>query len=119
MLVRHGEMKTERKSNLRGGPGACDVTPMAAPSGGAPAQKHLRLLSEFSIAPGSGIGEHDHRDETEYYLILEGEALVNDDGKEVMVGPGDVVVTSGGARHSIVATGDKPMRMIAVIVTDA
>jgi mannose-6-phosphate isomerase-like protein (cupin superfamily) len=79
--------------------------------------KNCRLLSEIEIPPGAGIGRHDHQAETEYYIMLEGHAEVEDNGTKALVGPGDVVVTGNGAAHSITNTGMKPVKMIAVIVT--
>jgi mannose-6-phosphate isomerase-like protein (cupin superfamily) len=75
------------------------------------------MLSEIDIPPGAGIGYHDHQTETEYYIILEGTAEVDDNGVKAVVKPGDVVITGDGAAHSITNTGTKPVKMIAVIVT--
>jgi len=49
--------------------------------------------------------------------MLQGTAVVNDNGKDLSVGPGDVVITGDGAAHSITNTGTEPVKMIAVIVT--
>jgi len=115
MLIQRSEMIQETRTHMREGKGSCTVTQL----GGAQLQKHCRVLSEIVIPVGASIGPHPHVAETEYYIILEGSALVDDDGKPINVKPGDVVITSGGATHSIEATGDIPLRMIAVIVTDA
>ncbi|MDX9827295.1 MAG: cupin domain-containing protein [Spirochaetia bacterium] len=114
MVIERSNLKTELKSRMREGKGEVSITPL----GGAQLQKHLRLLSEITIPPGSSIGQHPHVAETEYYIILEGSALVDDNGTPVNVRPGDIVITNGGATHSIEATGTAPLRMIAVIVTD-
>lgn len=100
---------------MRGGKGEVVVTPLV----GTPSQAHLRLLAEITIAPGSSIGRHEHPAETEYFIVLEGRGKVDDDGVEVEVGPGDVVVTGGGAAHGVEGLPGPPLRMIAVIVTDA
>jgi mannose-6-phosphate isomerase-like protein (cupin superfamily) len=114
MIVRPEQRETEHRKNMRGGNGECALTPLA----GKVLQKHCRLLSEILIPAGAGIGRHDHVAETEYYYILEGRGMVDDDGKAVEVGPGDLVVTTGGAFHSIEALADAALRMLAVIVTD-
>ncbi len=115
MRIERSEMARETKAHMRDGKGSCTVTQL----GGPLLQKHCRVLSEIVIPVGASIGPHPHVAETEYYIILEGTALVDDDGKPVHVKPGDVVITNGGAVHSIEATGEAPLRMIAVIVTDA
>jgi mannose-6-phosphate isomerase-like protein (cupin superfamily) len=108
-------MEREVRANMREGKGACTVTMLA----GRKLQKHVKLFAEVQIPPGASIGTHDHVEETEYYLILEGRGTVDDNGSLVEVGPGDVVVTTGGAFHSIEAAKDAAIRMVAVIVTDA
>jgi len=114
MVVRPDQRESEHRKNMRGGKGECILTPLS----GGTLQKHCRLLSEILIPAGAGIGRHDHSAETEYYIILEGKGVVDDDGSAVGVSPGDVVVTTGGAFHSIEAAADSSLRMIAVIVTD-
>lgn len=114
VIEQRSNLKTEIKSRMREGKGEIALTQL----GVEPLQKHLRLLSEILIPPGSSIGQHAHVAETEYYIILEGAALVNDNGTPVEVKSGDIVITNGGASHSIEAIGAVPLKMIAVIVTD-
>ncbi|HEY9054726.1 MAG TPA: cupin domain-containing protein [Rectinemataceae bacterium] len=115
MIVRPGQRETECRPNMRGGKGQVYVSPLA----GAPSQAHLRLASEILVPPGSSIGKHEHTAETEYYYVLEGRGLVDDDGVVAEVGPGDAILTAGGASHSVEAFADAPLRMLAFIVTDA
>lgn len=114
MVLKRKEMEIETRPHMRGGKGECTLTLL----GGRTLQKHCRVLSEIVIPPGASIGEHDHTAETEYYIIQEGLGLVNDNGTPAQVGPGDVVVTTGGATHSIEALGAAPLKLVAVIVTD-
>ncbi|MCE5256877.1 MAG: cupin domain-containing protein [Spirochaetaceae bacterium] len=115
MIIERKDMKVERRPHMRGGSGECSVTLL----GGDSLQQHCRLISEILIPVGASIGEHEHAGETEYYIILEGQGIVCDDGADKPVKPGDVVVTSNGAKHSIRTLGEQPIRMVAVIVTDA
>ena len=114
MVVGPDQRETEHRKNMRGGNGECVLTPLA----GKILQKHCRLFSEILIPAGAGIGRHEHSAETEYYYILEGRGIVDDDGRRIEVGPGDLVVTTGGAFHSVEAPAGTSLRMLAVIVTD-
>lgn len=114
MIVKRTSMQGETKTALRGGPGSLTMIDL---TGGHGPCKNCRLVSEIIIPPGAGIGHHNHETETEYYIMLEGTAVVNDDGQDVTVGPGDVVITGDGAAHSITNTGTETVKMIAVIVT--
>jgi mannose-6-phosphate isomerase-like protein (cupin superfamily) len=113
MVVKRKEMKHEIREHLRGGEGSVEMIHALPPE----AMKNCRLFCEIDIPVGAGIGEHEHLNETEYYVILEGSAVVNDDGREVAVAPGDVIATGGGARHSLKNTGTVPVRLIAFIIT--
>ncbi|TXT49444.1 MAG: cupin 2 barrel domain-containing protein [Spirochaetes bacterium] len=115
MIIKPEAMEREARPAMRGGKGTCTVTHLA----GRKLQAHVKLFAEVLIPAGASIGRHDHTAETEYYLILEGSGTVDDNGAETKVGPGDVVVTTGGAFHSIEATDGKDIRMVAAIVTDA
>lgn len=115
MVIERSAMVVEKREHMREGKGTCELTLL----GGRELQKHCRILSEIVIPAGASIGPHQHSGETEYYIILEGNGLVDDNGTPTPVKPGDCVVTGGGAVHSIEATGGLPLRMIAMIVTDA
>jgi mannose-6-phosphate isomerase-like protein (cupin superfamily) len=54
---------------------------------------HGRLFNHSVINPGCSIGYHVHNNETEFYYILKGEAVFNDDGKEVILHAGDIGIT--------------------------
>ena len=115
MVIKSDAMEAETRSQMRGGKGECLVTFLA----GRQLQKHVKLFSQIEIPVGAGIGPHSHSEETEYYYVLEGKGFVDDNGEPREVKPGDVVVTTGGASHSVENTGTVPLKMIAVIVTDA
>jgi mannose-6-phosphate isomerase-like protein (cupin superfamily) len=115
MINRRKDQRVEIKENCRGGEGICRFTYGAEGDALAP---HTRLLTEIAIDPHSSLGWHNHEGETEYYVITAGTGLVNDNGKEEAVTPGDVVVTGRGAFHSIANTGNVPLVFLAVIITE-
>jgi len=115
MIVRASERVFEIRHEMRGGKG--DVSLAQLP--GSALARHVRLLSEITIPPGAGIGTHAHSGETEYFYIIEGTGIVNDNGSTVEVQPGDVVVTGSGAMHNIENHTNAPLRLVAVIVTEA
>ena len=80
--------------------------------------KDLALFSHVTIQPGCSIGYHDHTHETEFYYIIRGEGLFNDDGQEIPVHTGDVCATGGGKSHSIENTSGEPLELIALIVLE-
>lgn len=114
MLVKPEHMITEFNQNMRGGEGTVEIRHLV-PKDKVP---HGRLMAELTLPVGAGIGEHEHKNETEYYIITSGTGLVIDNGAEVPVKAGEVVVTPNGGSHSIRNTGSVPLKMYAVILFD-
>lgn len=113
MIIHRTDMKVELKEKMRAGDGVVTMRHLVDPA----SMKNARLLAELTLPPGASIGDHEHLSETEYYIILSGTGVVIDDGVEKPAAAGDVVVTGGGAHHSIKNTGDVPLVFHAVIVT--
>ena len=77
---------------------------------------HGRLFAHVTVDPGCSIGDHPHDHETEFYYIIKGEAVFNDDGKEVILHPGDIGATGYGQGHGLENKTDEPVELIALIV---
>ena len=113
MVIHRNEMKSEVKERMRDGEGSTHLIYLLDGS----TQKNARMFAEITLNPGCSIGYHRHDSETEYYFILSGTGIVNDDGKEVQVKQGDSIITGNGASHCIKNTGSVPLVFHAVIVT--
>ncbi|MDR2371048.1 MAG: cupin domain-containing protein [Treponema sp.] len=113
MIVKRNEMKTETKEKMRGGEGTISFVHFADCAN----EKNIRMLAELTVPPGASIGYHQHNSETEYFLVVSGSGVVNDNGAEKPVAAGDAVITGGGVSHGVKNTGNVPLVMHAVIVT--
>ena len=113
MIVQKKDRKTEIKEKMRDGAGSVQISYMVDTE----KEKHTRMLAEVTLNSGCSIGYHRHDNETEYYFIISGTGIVNDDGKEVPVKAGDSVITGNGASHSIKNSGKEPLVFHAVIIT--
>ena len=113
MVNQRNAMKTEVKEKMRGGEGSTKLVHLVDCEN----EKNIRMLAEMTLQPGCGIGNHSHDTETEYYIILSGSGTVNDNGTDVPVKAGDVMITGNGASHSISNTGDAPLVFQAIVVT--
>jgi mannose-6-phosphate isomerase-like protein (cupin superfamily) len=113
MIVHRNEMQIEKKEKMRGGEGVVSITHFVDGN----TQKHTRMLAEVTLPPGASIGNHQHDGETEYFIFREGTGVVNDNGVEVPVKPGDVMITGNGAFHSVKNTGSVPLIINALIIT--
>jgi mannose-6-phosphate isomerase-like protein (cupin superfamily) len=72
--------------------------------------KNLQLVL-MSLKPGEEIGEEVHEDRDQFFRIEQGKGEVRIDGKASKIEEDDAVVVPAGARHNIVNTGDKPLRL--------
>jgi mannose-6-phosphate isomerase-like protein (cupin superfamily) len=58
-------------------------------------------LAEATLEPGQATQRHYHRESEEIYFLLDGGGLMELDGEERDVGPGDAVLIPPGARHTL------------------
>jgi len=73
---------------------------------------YLEYISEFEIAVGAHLDPHVH-DTHEFYYVLSGDAIMDIEGEQRAVGPGDLIHIGRNESHSIWPTGDVPMRALA------
>jgi len=76
------------------------------------------MFSQIDIEPGCSIGYHPHNNETEFYYIIKGEGLFNDNGTEIPVKVGDFCATGYGEYHSLKNTGTELLSIVALIVLE-
>ena len=113
MIRRKSELKVDVHNEFRGGKGSITFEhfmdqQMANGAG--------RLFAKTIIPPGSSVGLHKHEGDSEVYFILDGKALVNDNGTEVELGPGDVNFCRDGESHGIENIGTSDLEYIAIIL---
>jgi len=78
----------------------------------------LKMFSHVRLLPGQELAWHEHHGECEYYYILRGQGIYNDNGEKLSVGPGDVTCTPDGTGHGLVNTGDADLEFVATILFD-
>lgn len=100
---------------LRDGKGTVNVKDLTDAKG---LYNHGRLFAHVTIEPGHSIGDHPHVHETEFYYILKGEGVFNDNGTEVIVHAGDICATGYGEVHGIENKSSEVLEMIALIIQE-
>lgn len=113
MIRKAGECEMKLIENMRGGPGTARVTNFVSAE---ELNEKGRMFARVVLEPGAGVGWHSHENESELCYFLKGQAVVNDNGTETIVGPGDVTVTAHGFSHSVTNKSDEDVEFIALVV---
>ena len=82
------------------------------------APEKLRMYAKASLLPGEEVEFHVHEGECEFYYIISGKALFDDNGTKVEIGAGDVTFTPSGSGHGIKNIGSQPLEFMALVVKD-
>ena len=113
MIKRNAEIQGKVLTNLRGGVGDVTLfhflTEQEANGTG-------RLFVKIVIEPGNSIGTHTHDGDMEAYYILKGKGLLSDNGRDVILEPGDCNVCPDGQSHSVKNVGEEALEFIAIVL---
>lgn len=113
MIVRKESQRMQVRDHIRGGSGTLENRHILEPDA---MLGKCTLFTEFFFDPGDSIGLHPHGPDAEIYYVLEGELTVTEDGNESILHPGDAAFAANGIIHSVENRGDRPARMLAVIL---
>ncbi len=75
-------------------------------------QEKGHLLQIVTIPPNTKQRLHVHEVQTEVYFALEGECIINLEGKDFFTKKGDAFVASPGDRHFLWNKSDKEFRLL-------
>jgi quercetin dioxygenase-like cupin family protein len=76
----------------------------------------LRFVDLVVLPPGTTIGSHEHGDDEELYVVIEGEGVMTLDGRSFAVTAGDVVANPPRGRHGLRNDSDRDLRIVVVDV---
>lgn len=70
------------------------------------------LLQVVTVPPRTKQRLHAHREQTEVFYILEGEALIRTSGEDFLAKPGDAFICNPGDGHSLWNQSDEDFKVI-------
>lgn len=111
-MITRSDSCSRSEKNAQHGKGVIQVKELAAAD---QFYGHTRLFNHITVNPGCSIGYHIHEHETEFYYILKGEAVYNDNGTETVLHAGDVSATRHHEGHGLENRSQSPVELIALI----
>ena len=75
---------------------------------------HNLQLVLMTLPPGCDIGEEVHPDRDQFFRFEEGSGVVKIDGVDNQVQDDFAVIVPAGARHNVVNTGARPLRLYTI-----
>jgi quercetin dioxygenase-like cupin family protein len=73
-------------------------------------------IVEHPFAVGTITAPHQHTEQDEYSIVLEGDIGFRSDDTEVVLGPGGYIIKPRGQMHAMWNAGDVPGRIVEIIV---
>ena len=74
---------------------------------------HLQLVL-MALKPGQSIGAETHATHDQFFRIEKGHGEVVIDGVRHKIKGGDALIVPAGARHNVLNTGDKRLRLYTI-----
>ena len=65
----------------------------------------------MALRPGQEIGEATHADDDRFFRVEKGKGEVLIDGARTNIKTDDAIIVPAGARHNVINTGEKPLRL--------
>jgi mannose-6-phosphate isomerase-like protein (cupin superfamily) len=75
--------------------------------------KHLQLVL-MSLKAGEETGEDVHVDHDQFFRVEKGKGELVLEGDRVKINRGDAVIVPAGARHNVINTGEKSMKLFMI-----
>jgi quercetin dioxygenase-like cupin family protein len=72
----------------------------------------LRFIYYLEMEPGTSIGYHQHGDNEEAYIVIEGNGLMTVNNEARQVKTGDVILNKPGWSHGLENTSDHVLKLL-------
>ncbi len=115
MITQNKAIRHEIKQNMRGGKGDVEIIHVTE---NEILGKNCRLFAQITVKSGDSIGDHQHLGEREIFYFLKGNGIVVDNGEQIQISAGDVMVTPDQSHHSVFNTGDEDLVFMALILNE-
>jgi mannose-6-phosphate isomerase-like protein (cupin superfamily) len=80
-------------------------------------KSNVDFIDRVVVPPNSTIGFHQHADNEEMYIVLEGSGLMRIEDQERAVTRGDMILNPAGGRHGLFNNSDKDIDLLVLQVS--
>lgn len=78
--------------------------------------ENFHFVHLTTLPKGASVGEHFHRDNEEFYLVIQGKGEMLVDGDQYIMEPGFIGLIKNGYAHSMKNIGEDDLQMVVVEV---
>lgn len=75
--------------------------------------KNLQLVL-MALKPGQDIGAETHATHDQFFRVEKGKGRIEIDGVSQKTKDGDAIIVPAGARHNLINSGDKPLKVYTI-----
>lgn len=113
MLIHNFLTVPKKPEAIHGGEGLC---PHATVFSGSEIDAPVQFINYTILPPGASFGMHTHGNDNEFYVVLSGQGLYQQDGQERPVEKGDIIMNAPFAAHGIRNTGSADLELLVLEV---
>jgi mannose-6-phosphate isomerase-like protein (cupin superfamily) len=77
-------------------------------------KSNIDFFDRVVVPPNSTIGFHEHGENEEMYIVLEGKGLMKIEEDEVTVGKGDMILNPAGGGHGLINNSGKNIDILVI-----
>ena len=106
----HNYLKTPlREESIHGGIGLCRHATVFR---GEEIQAPVRFINYTVVPPQASFGAHLHGNDNEFYVVLAGSGIYTQDGEDLPVEAGDIIMNPPFGTHAIRNAGTTDMSLL-------
>jgi mannose-6-phosphate isomerase-like protein (cupin superfamily) len=106
--------KNQVQQSSHGGTGPVDLYEVWSK---ADFNSDIDFIDRVVVPPATTVGYHQHGDNEEMYILLNGEGLMTIDGNEVAVKRGDMILNAPGGKHGLVNNSNKDIDLLVIQIS--
>ena len=80
-------------------------------------RSNIDFIDRVVVPPGSNIGFHQHGNNEEMYVVLDGSGLMKIENEEVEVSKGDMILNPAGGRHGLTNNTNENIDLLVIQVS--